>query len=103
MTKHKKNFHVNDGTISEEGFLRISLVNQGVFARKRRECPLKDIAISEINYKNLKLLNKFLSERGKIIPSRVTNVSVKKQKALATAIKRARQLALISPISKDLK
>jgi len=102
MAPNKKNFHVNDGTISEEGFLRISLVNQSVFARKRKTCPLKHIDISEINYKNLTLLNKFLSERGKIIPSRVTNVSVKKQKALAEAIKRARLLALISPVSKDL-
>lgn len=98
----KKNFNINDGTISEEGFLRVSLVNQGVFVRRKKTCPLKNFEISEINYKNLKLLNKFLSERGKIIPSRVTNVSMKKQKALAEAIKMARRLALISPISKDL-
>lgn len=100
--KNKKNaFNPNDGSISEEGFLRISLVNQGVFVRKRKVCPLKDIEISEINYKNLKLLNKFISERGRIIPSRVTNVSMKKQKALSNAIKMARHLALISPIAKD--
>lgn len=100
--KNKKNtFNHNDGSISEEGFLRISLVNQGVFVRKRKVCPLKDIAISEINYKNLKLLNKFLSERGRIIPSRVTNVSMKKQKALSLAIKMARHLSLISPVAKD--
>ena len=87
---------------SDEGFIRVSLVNQAVFVSKRRKCPLKDIDISEINYKNISLLNKFLTERGKIIPSRVTGTSVKKQKALANAIKVARKLALISPIAKDM-
>ncbi|MDX2083205.1 MAG: 30S ribosomal protein S18 [Rickettsiales bacterium] len=77
------------------------MVNQSVFIRKKKTCPLRDISIAEINYKNLRLLNKFLSERGKIIPSRITNVEVKKQKALANAIKRARHLALISPIDKE--
>jgi len=84
---------------NDDGFLKISLVNQGVFVRKRKVCPLKNIPLNEINYKNLTLLNKFISERGKIIPSRVSNVSMKKQKAVANAIKRARQLALMSPIS----
>ncbi len=106
MADHKKfkknNNNQNTGGVTEEGFLRISLVNQGVFVRRRRVCPLKDISIAEINYKNLKLLNKFLSERGKIIPSRVTNVSMKKQRALTDAIKMARHLALISPIAKEV-
>ena len=84
----------------EEDFLKISLVNQAVFVRKKRKCPLKDVPIEEINYKNLRLLNKFLTERGKILPRRVTNVSMKKQKALANAIKIARNIALISPIGK---
>jgi small subunit ribosomal protein S18 len=86
---------------NEENFVKVSLVNQSVFIRKKKSCPLKDIQISEINYKNLKLLNKFISERGKIIPSRITNVEIKKQRAIANAIKRARFLALISPIKKD--
>lgn len=85
----------------EEGFIKVSLVNQSVFIRRKKSCPLRLIPITEITYKNLKLLNKFLSERGKILPSRITNVSPKKQKALANAIKRARFLALLSPIKKD--
>ena len=88
------------GPDSDDNFLKISLVNQAVFVRKRRKCPLKNIPLSEINYKNLKLLNKFLTERGKIIPSRVTNVSMKKQRAIGNSIKIARQLALLSPIDK---
>jgi small subunit ribosomal protein S18 len=91
-----------NNVVVEEGFIKVSLVNQSVFIRKRKTCPLKDIPISEISYKNLRLLNKFLSERGKIIPSRISNVGVKKQKALANAIKTARFLSLISPIKKDL-
>ncbi len=100
--KNKNNYNANDGTISEDGFLRVSLVNQGVFVRRKKVCPLKNVTIAEINYKNLKLLNKFLSERGKIIPSRVTNVSMQKQKALNSAIKMARHLSLISPVAKDM-
>jgi small subunit ribosomal protein S18 len=90
----------NNQSEGEDGFLKISLINQAVFVRKRKSCPLKNLDISQINYKNLKLLNKFLTERGKIIPARSTGVSMMKQKALANAIKNARQLALLSPIDK---
>lgn len=88
----------NNNNNNDEDLLKISLVNQGVFSRKKKKCPLADFDIFDVNYKNLKLLDKFLSERGKIYPTRVTYVSPKKQKALAVAIKRARQLALLSPI-----
>ena len=87
---------------NEESYLKVSLVNQSVFIRKKKACPLRDIPLGEINYTNLKLLSKFLTERGKIIPSRITNVEIKKQRAIAKAIKRARQLGLISPIKKEL-
>ena len=97
----KNSYNKTNETEVEDGFLKISLVNQGVFVRKKKVCPLQEIPLSEINYKNLKLLNKFLSERGKITPSRVTNVSMKKQRALANAIKRARQIALLSSIGKE--
>ncbi len=100
--KNENDYAKPDGSVSEDGFLRISLVNQGVFVKRKKVCPLRDFSLAEINYKNLKLLNKFLSERGRIIPSRVTNVSMKKQKALSEAIKMARHLALISPISKEV-
>ncbi|MBL6664723.1 MAG: 30S ribosomal protein S18 [Rickettsiales bacterium] len=93
----------NNDVKTEEGYVKVSLVNQSVFIRKKKSCPLKDIDISEINYTNLNLINKFISERGRIAPSRITNVEVKKQRALAKAIKRARHLALISPIRKELE
>ena len=101
QNKNNNNFNNANNTENEEGVVKVSLVNQSVFIRKKKTCPLRDIDISEIDYKNLKLLNKFISERGKIIPSRITNVEIKKQKAIAQAIKRARNLALLSPIKKD--
>ncbi len=101
MATNNRDNQDNKTKENEDNFLKISLVNQAVFFRKKKTCALKDIPFSEINYKNLNLLNKFMSERGKIIPSRVTNLSIKKQKAITKAIKRARQIALISPISNE--
>lgn len=93
--------YTNTNEIDQEGYLKISLINQGMFVRKRRVCPLKNIPEEEINYKNLKLLNKYITERGKIIPSRISGVSAKKQRKLSQAIKRARNLALLSFIAKN--
>ena len=58
-------------------------------------CPLSGKNAPVIDYKNIKLLKRYLSESGRILPSRVTSVSLKKQKELSRAIKRARVLALI--------
>lgn len=93
--------YTNTNEVDQEGYLKISLVNQGMFVRKRRACPLKDVPEEEINYKNLKLLNKYITERGKIIPSRVSGVCAKKQRKLSQAIKRARNLALLSFIARN--
>ncbi len=60
-----------------------------------RACPLSKKDAPEIDYKNIKLLKKYVSESGRIMPSRVTSVSLKKQKELSRSIKRARLLALI--------
>ena len=60
-----------------------------------RSCPLSGKNAPDINYKNIKILKKYISESGRILPSRVTSVSQKKQKELSRAIKRARILALL--------
>ena len=60
-----------------------------------KPCPLSDKDAPVIDYKNIKLLKRYLSESGRILPSRVTSVCLKKQKELSRAIKRARVLALI--------
>ena len=65
------------------------------FFRRRKSCPFSSKNAPKIDYKNPKLLGRFISERGKIVPSRISAVSVKKQRELAVAIKRARELALL--------
>ena len=60
-----------------------------------KPCPLSGKSAPTINYKNIKLLKKYISENGRILPSRITSVSTKKQKELSQSIKRARLLALL--------
>ncbi|PPR48761.1 MAG: 30S ribosomal protein S18 [Alphaproteobacteria bacterium MarineAlpha5_Bin5] len=66
------------------------------FEERKRFCPFSQKNSPTIDYKDVKLLSRYVSEKGKIIPSRITNVSRIKQKELATAIKRARFLSLMS-------
>ncbi|MDX2264899.1 MAG: 30S ribosomal protein S18 [Hyphomicrobiales bacterium] len=70
------------------------------FNRRRKTCPFSSDQAPPIDYKDVKLLQRFISERGKIVPSRITAVSAKKQRELATAIKRARFLGLLPYILK---
>lgn len=65
------------------------------FYRRRKTCPFSGTDAPKIDYKDVRLLQRYLSERGKIVPSRITAVSAKKQRELAKAIKRARVLALL--------
>ena len=65
------------------------------FFRRRKTCPFSGANAPKIDFKDVKLLQRFVSERGKIVPSRITAVSAKKQRLLAQAIKRARFLALL--------
>ena len=71
------------------------------FEERKRFCPFSQKNSPEIDYKNIKLLSRYISEKGKITPSRITNVSSKKQKQLAQAIKRARFLSLMSYTHKN--
>jgi small subunit ribosomal protein S18 len=65
------------------------------FFRRKRYCRFTAEGISEIDYKDLNLLKSFISESGKIVPSRITGTSARYQRQLAVAIKRARYLALL--------
>jgi len=65
------------------------------FFRRRKTCPFSGANAPKIDYKDVRLLGRYISERGKIVPSRITAVSAKKQRHLAIAIKRARFLALL--------
>ena len=70
------------------------------FIKKIKSCPLSTKGALEIDYKNVKLLEKYISEKGKIIPSRISFVSSEKQRKLSREIKKARTLALISHVGK---
>ena len=67
-----------------------------LFETNKKMCPFSNKNSHKINYKDLKLLSRYVTEKGKIMHSRVTNVSRRKQKELSQAIKRARYLALMS-------
>lgn len=69
------------------------------FFRRRKTCPFSGSNPLIIDYKDIRVLSKFVSERGKIVPSRISAVSLKKQRELAVAIKRARFLALMPYVS----
>lgn len=72
-----------------------NLPQRRAFSRRRKVCPFSSDKSPKIDYKDPKLLQRYMSERGKIVPSRITAVSQKKQRELARAIKRARYLALL--------
>ncbi len=65
------------------------------FFPRRKSCPFTGANAPKIDYKDVKLLQRYISERGKIVPSRITAVSAKKQRELAQAIKRSRFLGLL--------
>jgi len=69
------------------------------FFRRRKTCPFSGTNAPQIDFRDVKLLSRYISERGKIVPSRITAVSAKKQRELAKAIKRARYLALLPYVS----
>ena len=78
----------------QSNFAKLSIFQPNKYKFKKT-CPLSAKGAPEVDYKNIKLLKKYLSENGKILPSRITNVSQKKQRELSISIKRARNLALI--------
>ena len=78
----------------QNNFAKLSIFQPNKYKFKK-SCPLSIKGAPVIDYKNIKLLKRYTSENGKILPSRITNVSQKKQRALSLSIKRARNLALI--------
>lgn len=70
-------------------------MNRKPFLRRKKSCPFSGGDALELDYKDVKLLQRFVSEKGKIVPARITSVSAKKQRQLARAIKRARYIGLM--------
>jgi len=79
---------------SQSNFSKLSVFQPNKYKLKRK-CPLSSKGAPIIDYKNIRLLKKYITENGKIMPSRITSVSQKKQRELSLSIKRARNLALI--------
>ena len=78
----------------QSNFAKLSIFQPNKYKFKK-SCPLSLSGAPIIDYKNIKLLKKYISDNGKILPSRITNVCQKKQRELSISIKRARNLALI--------
>lgn len=69
---------------------------------KRKDCPFKSSGVKHIDYKDVDTLKHFTTERGKILPRRITGVSQFFQKKLTKAIKQARYMALMPFVAKDM-
>ena len=82
------------GSVKPTEIAKLSIFQPNKYKFKKT-CPLSAKGAPEVDYKNIRLLKKYMSENGKILPSRITNVSQKKQRELSLSIKRARNLALI--------
>ena len=78
----------------QSNFAKLSIFQPQKYKFKKK-CPLSGKGAPIIDYKNIRLLRKYITENGKIMPSRITSVSQKKQRELSLSIKRARNLALI--------
>ncbi len=79
---------------TQSNFAKLSIFQPQKYKFKKK-CPLSGKGAPTVDYKNIKLLKKYVTENGKIMPSRITSVSQKKQRELSLSIKRARNLALI--------
>ena len=90
MPKKQRNNKRNN----QSNFAKLSVFQPNKYKFKK-SCPLSAKGAPKIDYKNVKLLKRYVSENGKILPSRITSISQKKQRELSTSIKRARNLALI--------
>ena len=90
MVKKRNNSKKN----RQSNFAKLSIFQPKKYKFKKN-CPLSGKGAPIIDYKNVKLLKKYVSENGKILPSRITSISQKKQRELSLSIKRARNLALI--------
>ena len=84
----------NNKKKGQSNFSKLSLFQPQKYKFKRK-CPLSVKGAPTIDYKNVRLLKKYITENGKIMPSRITSISQKKQRELSLSIKRARNLALL--------
>ncbi len=84
----------------DEGQARVAQLVKRQFFKRKKSCPFSGKNAQKIDYKDVRMLSRYVSERGKVTPCRISSVSTKKQRELSTAIKRARFLALMPYVSK---
>ena len=84
----------NKKKTKQSNFAKLSIFQNQKYKFKKK-CPLSGKGAPIVDYKNIKLLKRYVSENGKILPSRITSISQKKQMELSLSVKRARNLALI--------
>ena len=84
----------NKNKNKQSNFAKLSIFQNQKYKFKKK-CPLSGKGAPSVDYKNIKLLKRYMSENGKILPSRITSVSQKKQRELSLSIKRARNLAML--------
>ena len=72
-----------------------------MYSKKRKNCPFKSAGFKEIDYKDIDTLSQFVTERGKIVPRRITGVSLHFQRQLTNAIKKARYMALLPFVASE--
>lgn len=92
---------MNSSTRREKDKENLSPALEGIFVKKRKACPFTVAGIRHIDYKDINTLVQFVTERGKIIPRRITGVSSYHQRELAQAIKRARHMALLPFVAQE--
>ena len=94
MPINKKKFKSSNKKGKQSNFAKLSIFQPSKYKFKRKS-QLSGKGPPVVDYKNIKLLRRYVSENGKILASRITSVSLKKQRELSISIKRARNLALI--------
>jgi len=74
---------------------------ESLFSKKKKQCPFTAAGVRHIDYKDIELLSRFITERGKILPRRITGVSCSHQRMLCAAIKKARYMALLPFVAEE--
>lgn len=89
--------------MSKRGNSQFMFISEPIGANKKKYCRFKKSGIKYIDYKNADFLLKFVNEQGKILPRRITGTSLKYQRKVSQAVKRARHLALLPFVTDELK
>lgn len=74
---------------------------ESVFGKRRKSCPFVAAGFKHVDYKDIETISQFITEKGKIIPRRITGVSLRFQRMLTSAIKKARYMALLPFVTQD--